>query len=178
MARDPLANPEPLIRSVYSYVAYRIGPGPDAQDITSDAIERAIRARDSYDPARGSPLAWVIGIARRCLADAMTARTTPTDELSHEASGQNVEEEAVRRLSLAAALATLDERDQELLALRYGADLPARRIAEIAGLRTNTVEVALHRALSRLRILLEDDVTARAAAGAQPIEWEESGSAL
>jgi len=33
--RDPLANPEPLIRRVYAYVAYRIGDGPDAEDVTS-----------------------------------------------------------------------------------------------------------------------------------------------
>ncbi len=30
--RDPLANPEPLIRRVYAYVAYFVGDGPDAED--------------------------------------------------------------------------------------------------------------------------------------------------
>ena len=56
MRRDPLANPERLIRSVYAYVAYRVGPGPDAEDITSETFERALRYRDSYDPSRGEPL--------------------------------------------------------------------------------------------------------------------------
>ena len=55
--RDPLANPERLIRSVYAYVAYRVGPGPDAEDITSDVFERALRYRESYDPKRGEPMA-------------------------------------------------------------------------------------------------------------------------
>ena len=40
---DPLRNPEPLIRRVYGYVAYRIGDGPDAEDITSETFERALR---------------------------------------------------------------------------------------------------------------------------------------
>ena len=40
---DPLANPEPLIRRVYSYVAYRVGAGPEAEDITSETFERALR---------------------------------------------------------------------------------------------------------------------------------------
>ncbi len=53
--RDPLANPAPLIRRVYSYVAYRIGDGPDAQDVTSETMERALRGRDSYDRAKGTP---------------------------------------------------------------------------------------------------------------------------
>ena len=40
-------------------------------------------------------------------------------------------------------------------ALRYGADLTAKQIAELLGQRTNAVEVALHRALGRLRTELE-----------------------
>src|SRR5918999_4894134 len=51
--RDPLANPEPLIRRVYSYVAYRLGDGPDAEDVTSDVFERALRYRESYDRQKG-----------------------------------------------------------------------------------------------------------------------------
>ena len=31
---DPLEHVEGLTRSVYAYVAYRIGPGPDAEDAT------------------------------------------------------------------------------------------------------------------------------------------------
>jgi DNA-directed RNA polymerase specialized sigma24 family protein len=56
--RDPLANPEPLIRRVYAYVAYRIGDGADAEDVTSDVFERALRYRESYDQSKGEPAAW------------------------------------------------------------------------------------------------------------------------
>jgi DNA-directed RNA polymerase specialized sigma24 family protein len=35
--------------------------------------------------------------------------------------------------------------------MRYGADLTARDIARITDTRANTVEVALHRALAKLR---------------------------
>ena len=72
LRRDPLRDPEQLLRRVYSYVAYRIGPGPDAEDVTSETYARALRASDTYDPSRGTPIAWLIGIARRCLAEAMT----------------------------------------------------------------------------------------------------------
>ena len=44
-SRDPLADPEQLIERVYSYVAYRIGPGADAEDVTSEAFARALRGR-------------------------------------------------------------------------------------------------------------------------------------
>lgn len=148
--RDPLADPEVLIRRVYSYVAYRIGAGADAEDVTNETFERAIRARHTYDASRGTPSAWLIGIARRCLADAMAARL-PVAAEPPEAVGPDLEEASIRRLTLSNAISVLDEREQELIALRYGADLTARRIGEILGMRTNAVEVALHRALARLR---------------------------
>jgi RNA polymerase sigma-70 factor, ECF subfamily len=147
--RDPLADPQPLIRRVYAYVAYRIGDGADAEDVTSATFERALRYRSSFDPRRGDPAAWLIGIARRCIADAAHRPDTLTGDLP-ELPG-DTDDDAHSRLDLRAALERLDERDRELLALRYGADLTARQIAELLELKTNAVEVALHRALARLR---------------------------
>jgi RNA polymerase sigma-70 factor (ECF subfamily) len=154
--RDPFAHPEPLIRRVYSYVAYTIGDGPDAEDVTSEAIERGLRYRESYDARRGTPLTWLIGIARRCIADrALRPAPTPTGEIDDEAAREDIEGEAVLRLSLRAAVARLPERDRELVALRYGADLTARQIADLLELKTNAVEVALHRLHAKLRADLE-----------------------
>jgi RNA polymerase sigma factor (sigma-70 family) len=153
---DPLANPEPLIRRVYAYVAYRIGDGPDAEDVTSETFERALRYKKSYDPRKGEPVAWLIGIARRCIEG-----RPPTLELTGEhaetADHRDLEEEALRRLELSGAVGKLEDRDRELIALRYGADLTARQIAELQDVKTNAIEVALHRALGRLRAQLEGE---------------------
>jgi RNA polymerase sigma-70 factor (ECF subfamily) len=156
MARDPLADPAPLIRRVYAYVAFRVGDGPEAEDLTSETIERALRYRDSYDPRRGEPVAWLIGIARRCI-EGTRLRPELLPQTGDPADPVDLENEAVERLTLAQAVDRLDERDRELIALRYGSDLAARQIAEVLDLRTNAVEVALHRALRRLRTLLETD---------------------
>ena len=164
MRKDPLANPDKLIRQVYAYVAYRIGGGPEAEDVTSETFERAVRYRSSYDPGKAAPIGWLLGIARRCADDALAARRPDGGELEDVRSGQELADEVARRLDLHAAVALLDERDRELLALRYGADLKARQIAELLGERTNTVEVALHRALGRLRGLMEQRPEERRAA--------------
>jgi RNA polymerase sigma factor (sigma-70 family) len=167
MHRDPLSNPGPLIRRVYSYVAYRIGDGPDAEDVTSEVFERALRYRASYDESRGQPLPWLLGIARRCVDDARAARPTASPvEPAETASAEDLGGEVVQRLVLAAAIDGLDERGRDLLALRYGADLTARQIGEVLGLKTNAVEVALHRTLTRLRgDLDETGEAARQSAG-------------
>jgi RNA polymerase sigma-70 factor, ECF subfamily len=159
LRRDPFANPGPLIRRVYSYVAYRVGDGPDAEDVTSETFERALRYRDSFDPRRGDPASWLIGIARRCITDAAMRRELRTGEPAERAI-DGPEDDAVRHIELAAAVAQLDERDRELVALRYGGDLTARQIGELLGLRTNAVEVALHRALAKLRDILEAEESA------------------
>lgn len=155
LRRDPLANLEPLIRRVYAYVVYRIGDGPDAEDVTSDTFERALRYRSSYRSSKGEPVGWLIGIARHCIADTVKARLDLAEIEDTAAPGQ-LEEDAVRRLDLARTVATLDERDRELIALRYGADLTANQIGALLGMHTNAVEVALHRALTRLRTELQD----------------------
>ena len=154
--RDPLANPAPLIRRVYSYVAYRMGDGPDAEDVTSEVFERALRYRASYDDSRGRPVPWLLGIARHCVDDALARRpTAPTFDLPERASAEDLEGDAVHRVAVAAAIEKLNGRDRDLLALRYGADLSAREIGVVIGARTNAVEVALHRALARVRTDLD-----------------------
>ena len=103
--RDPLANPRPLIRRVYSYVAYRIGDGPDAEDVTSEVFERALRYRASYDESRGQPVPWLLGIARRCVDDALLRRPqVSSSELSDQTSAEDLEGDAVRRLTVATAV--------------------------------------------------------------------------
>ncbi len=155
---DPLADPEELIRRVYSYVAYVVGDGTDAEDITSATIERAIRYRDSYRPDKGAPVAWLLGIARRCIADRHGEPAAlpyePVDELPEDAGGSF---DDVDRLTVQAAVAALAPRDRELVALRHGADPTAGQIAELLGLRVNAVEVALHRVHARLRVELARD---------------------
>src|SRR3954454_3918070 len=97
--KDPLAYPQLLIKRVYAYVAYRIGHGADAEDVTSATFERALRYRDSFDPRRGDPASWLIGIARRCIADAMQGGDTPTADVP-DVAAEGHEELALRRVDL------------------------------------------------------------------------------
>jgi len=164
--RDPLARPELLIRRVYAYVAYRLGDGPEAEDITSATFERALRYRTSFDARRGEPVAWLIGIARRCIADAAQG-DVPLPVADEATEGH--EDAVVLRLELRRGLARLTGRERELLSLRYGADLTARQIAQLLDMNTNAVEVALHRALASLRLVM--DTRSEASTGASELGW-------
>lgn len=153
--RDPLADPLPLLARVHAYVAYRIGAGADAEDVTSETFARAVRYRESYDPAKGDPLSWLIGIAGRCVDDAVAKRRPQLEEAQPAHPEDELEHRTIEVLTLKNALRRLPARDRELIALRYGADLATREIAVQLGLEASAARVALHRALSRLRELLE-----------------------
>jgi RNA polymerase sigma-70 factor (ECF subfamily) len=162
--RDPLSNPEPLIRRVYAYAAYRLGAGPDAEDVTSDVFERALRYADSYDAAKGPFVAWLLGIARRCVDERLSAPVALPLENEWTAAPGNLEEDTVLRMALRDALEELGDRDRELVSLHY-AGLNGGQIAGLLEVRRNTIDVALHRALARLRVVLErqaDDEEPRA----------------
>ena len=156
--RDPLADGERLLPRVYAYVAYRVRDVHEAEDITSEVFERAVRYRDSYDPRVGEPVAWLIGIARRVIADAAARRALHATPMHDDAAAAgDLADDVVDRLAVGAAVATLDTRDRELIGLRYGAQLSTRQIAALTGDRPNAVDVALHRARARLAAILGDD---------------------
>ena len=67
----------------------------------------------------------------------------------------SIEAAVIERIELSSALRRVDQRSQHLLALRYGADLSTREIGRILHLSPNAVEVALHRARTRVREELE-----------------------
>jgi DNA-directed RNA polymerase specialized sigma24 family protein len=140
--RDPLHDPEPLIKRVYGYVAYCVGDGIDAEEITSATFELARRYRESFDDRNGEPAGWLIAIARREIGVHFAGVGTPLGSRTTEVSAP---------LDLHGAVRSLDAEDRELLALRYGADLPALQVGTILGLKADAVDVALQRALQRLQ---------------------------
>lgn len=154
---DALTDGE-VIRRLYAYVAFRIGDGPDAEDVVSDTIERALRYRRSYDAEKGEPIAWLVGIARGRIAKLRSRPTAislqPADAA---ADAGTLETEIVERIALNSAVARLNPHGRELVALHYGADLTPRDIAQLLGATINSVEVALHRTRARLHALLEHE---------------------
>jgi RNA polymerase sigma factor (sigma-70 family) len=154
---DPLANLEFLLGLVQRYTVYRLGAGPDAEDATSETLARAFGSLHSYDASAGSPQAWLLGIARHVVSGQLSERRPVLgyDRAETSPGGESVADSAVERLNLRAALARLSPADRELLALRYGADLAVKDIAAALSVRANSVDVALHRAVTRLRKHME-----------------------
>jgi RNA polymerase sigma-70 factor (ECF subfamily) len=137
---------------VYGYVAGLIRDRSAAEEVTAIAFERAWRRRRQLDPRRGSPRAWLFGIARNAALDELRRRKRlarlPEDP---EAGPAGPGEVAIRRLALRQAFGRLSGRERELVALKYFAGLSNAEIAQVIGASESNAGTRLHRVMEKLR---------------------------
>jgi len=140
---------------VFNYFRYRGFERATAEDLTSATFEKAWRARARYREDRAAVSTWLLAIARNSAIDHLRrsrlsvplVETSLRDDVTPET--QALREAQSRRLR--ALLATLPERERELLALKYGAEATNRAIATITGLGESNVGTILHRTIGTLR---------------------------
>jgi RNA polymerase sigma-70 factor, ECF subfamily len=134
----------------------------EAEDIAQDALIKALRNLQRFDPARGQLDGWlwriVVNTARDAQRRAWTRAALP-ERLGTEAASISVEDVAIERVSAAELLGSvrqLSPRDRELIALRFGADLDTAAVGEAVGLSAESARRAIGRALERLRVLIKE----------------------
>jgi RNA polymerase sigma-70 factor (ECF subfamily) len=145
---------------VYGYLAYRLRSRADAEDLTQMTFERALRAYGRYDETLASVQTWLIAIARNLLIDHLRAdrgdTQRPVDELPEPLIPASEDRHRIGiDPDLERALATLSDRERELIALRFGGDLTGPEIAALTGLTLANVQQLLSRSLRRMRTSLE-----------------------
>jgi RNA polymerase sigma factor (sigma-70 family) len=145
---------------LFGYLAYHTGDRALAEDLLGDVFERAFRARDRFDPRRGNQTAWLYTIAVNRLRDhqrrAQVERASLERVMAAESACVEAPQDSVAdRDRVMQALSVLNQRDREIIGLRFGADLTAPQIARVTDQPLTTVEGRLFRALRRLATLLE-----------------------
>lgn len=145
-------------------MAYRYCKNPsEAEDIAQDALLRAWRRRSTLrDGSRRKE--WLATIVRN-EAFRLHARVRP-DPVATLETQEGAEDEqiisTVERADLHAALSRLDERERELVQLRYSEDLTQQAIARRLRIPDGTVKVRLHRLRHKLRrAMIEGKLPAR-----------------
>jgi RNA polymerase sigma-70 factor, ECF subfamily len=159
-AINTLESFEELYRStfprVYAYVASLLRDRSAAEDVTSAAYERAYRKRTGFSARRGTPEAWLFGIARNAALDELrrNKRRAKLEADPADASSPGPDEAAeqhLRREQILAALASLDAHDRDLVALKFIGELSNIEIARVLRISESNVGTRLHRAVDKLR---------------------------
>jgi RNA polymerase sigma-70 factor, ECF subfamily len=146
---------------VYAYVASMLRDRSAAEEVTAQAFERAYRKRASYRAGRGSPEAWLFGIARHAALDELRRlkRRAPLEADPEDLSALAPEDHAegvVRRETVRAALATLEPRDRDLVALKFQGGLSNAEIGRVLAMTESNVGTKLHRTMEKLRRACND----------------------
>ena len=142
---------------VSNFFRYRCANPADAEDLTSITFEKAWRGRDRYRRDKGAFSTWLFTIARNAAVDHFRARppAVPLDEAALVAAvGATPEDQTALRSDaarLVVVLQTLSDRDRDLIALKYGAEMSNRDIAQATGLSESNVGTILHRCVQTLR---------------------------
>lgn len=145
-------------RLVYTFCARALGP-ERANDVTQEVFLSAWRARDRFDPAKGNLAAWLTGIAKNRIIDAVRAEKRHSDRRAPESTDDMPTESEADSLGdkmlVADALRQLPERPREILTLHYFEDLTHPQIAERTNLPLGTVKSDIRRGLAKIRTHLE-----------------------
>ncbi len=145
------------VDDVHAYAFSLLRDRAAAEDVTALAFERAYRRRARFDPEKGSGRGWVFAIARNAALDELRRRrrsaalVTDVEDPAAAAALAGAGEEADRRATVRVALAALDPRDRELIALKFHAGLSNAEIGHVLGISESNAGTKVHRAVTKLR---------------------------
>ncbi len=144
---------------VYQYFYHRCGEEPAAEDLTSQLFLAVYQALPRYQH-RGHFPAWLFTIAAN-LAKAnyrKYRREVPLDQALNLISRSDPSEQVTRIeevTSLVRLVQALPQKEQELIRLRYVAELSFADMAVALHKREDAVKKSLYRLQARLQTLLE-----------------------
>jgi RNA polymerase sigma factor (sigma-70 family) len=150
------------VAAVTAYFARRSADPQTVADLTADTFVQVITSFATFDPRKGTPRAWVFGIARRIYAAHCQAhnqqrsrveRLAGRRELAPDEIGDLIDRIDAERAgrALVTGLTSLPAADRAVVELVDLAGLQAAEAALVLGLAPGTLRMRLMRARARLR---------------------------
>jgi RNA polymerase sigma-70 factor (ECF subfamily) len=147
-------------RRVFKFAQMVSTSSGDAEDLAQDALERAIRGLETFDPAKGDLDAWLWRIVVNAGRDAGRIARRESVLFARLSGLWPVEQKVVDVADgfsgdeLLAAVRALSPRHRAVIALRYGADLDYRHVGLALGISEAAALMTTRRAVSNLRTRL------------------------
>ncbi len=148
---------------VYRHVYYRVGNVDDAEDLTQQVFLKAWQAIGRYKKTASPFLAWLMTISHNLVVDFYRTRKDKTyleAEITADDSAlrpERVTEARFEQQRLRRAILQLHGDQQQVILLRFVEGYRNSEIASLLGKSEGAIRVILHRALARLRQILEKE---------------------
>jgi RNA polymerase sigma-70 factor (ECF subfamily) len=151
---------------IYRFILLKVAQREEAEDLTHQVFLKAWTNIGSKYSEKGLPLSsWLYRIARNTVIDHYR-RTKPTSDLEEGEEREemisrpdihrkmDIESDARKAI---AAMENLSDIEKDILIMRFIEDLPTKEVAEAVGKSEGAVKLAQHRALGKLRKIMEED---------------------
>jgi RNA polymerase sigma-70 factor, ECF subfamily len=150
------------LHELYRYVFYRVGDHHETEDITANAFIRTweyLPRLSGNGAAIRSFRAWLYRVAKNLVTDFYRTReTVPVPDGFHrdEDSVERASDEDARALAVARAIRELKPAYQQIIILRFINQLSHKECAEIMKVSIAQARVLQHRALNKLREMVDE----------------------
>ncbi|MDD2372175.1 MAG: sigma-70 family RNA polymerase sigma factor [Syntrophomonadaceae bacterium] len=148
---------------VHNYVHYRVVDFHAADDLVSQIFEKLFAKLQYYQPEKAVFSTWLFSIARNTITDYYRSQKR-RQVVSLDISAELIDSEPdpidvvifnETQQHLQKALASLSQRERDIIALKFWSGCSNKEIAGIIGISESNSRVILFRAMRRLRIILE-----------------------
>jgi RNA polymerase sigma factor (sigma-70 family) len=144
---------------VFAYIRYKVDSEQTTEDLTSMVFEKTLTNFTKYSREKSAFSTWIFTIARNTIIDYYRTESkrkhldldAAKDVPSTEASPEEQFEQESEKDHLLTCLSKLNDQDQEIIRLKFGAELNNRQISKMLNLSESNVGVRLFRAVKKLR---------------------------
>ncbi len=159
---------EKYYERIYLYLLRRCANTTLAEDLTGDTFFKAIHSLPRFKQQNVPFLAWLFRIAHnQMISHYRKVKVRDVFRIKKQRENKSYTDPRIHMLrkteldqtgtSLAKIIQQLKPIDQLLISLRFIEDLSMNETADAAGMTTGSARTRLHRALKKLKILIEND---------------------
>ncbi|MBQ0037202.1 MAG: RNA polymerase sigma factor [Clostridiales bacterium] len=144
---------------VCGYIRSKINSAQDAEDLTNEVFLKVYEKLDTFDERKASLSTWIYTITRNTLTDWFRTRRSFEEIPESQDDGYSVEDEvcnAEMLETLANALESLEERERDIIILRFYSGKTLKEIAGNMGISYAYVKVLQNKAFEKIKEFFEN----------------------
>jgi RNA polymerase sigma factor (sigma-70 family) len=140
---------------IYKYALFRVADQHAAEDLVSEIFVKVLNKYNTYNPIKGKFSTWIFAIANNTIINYYKTinrnKVINWEQIDSQYRLEDLIIEQELREILLKAILCLDERQRNIIALKFGANMKNREIAQMLNLTESNVGTILYRSLKHLR---------------------------